>query len=340
MFNDNLLTSIITKLQLDPERVEKIETLIDSMQDLIENDFSSKDYSHLISTRDYMSGFKNRLLFEYSKPIQEMEIFIEHCKGIGESTSKRLDSENSKKGDALLRLYQKSTLIASEIVYLVKGGYASAATSRWRSLFEVSVITMFLALNDEETSVRYFDYEVVERKRELDTYLSNMDYLGFEKIPDKTIANINKEYNDVLEKYGKAFARSFGWASFILKKEKLSLHDLMDNTNTHYLKPFYQFSNNYVHGGPKSLFDNLGYIDGISSKNTISGASNIGFTDAGQLTALSYYNVTLAYFSYNPIMEDLISLLHLYSKINRIGTRFFDVEQEIIKREIRINELD
>lgn len=333
MHNDNLLNLIIEKLQLKKESLNEVKSIIDSYEKLIETDFNGSDYSKLISTREYTSGFKHRLLFEYSKPIQDMEIFIEHCKGIAETTAKKLESDKSKKAEILLRLQQKSTLLASEIVYLIKGGYPSAAISRWRSLLEVSVVTSFLALHEEEISIRYFEYEIVERKKEMEVYIRNADYLGFEKIPETTQEKINNKYNKIIEKYGKSFSKNFGWSHSILSKERISLNDLMEKTNSHYLQPFYQFANNYVHGGPKSLIYNLGYIDGVSGKNTISRSSNIGFTDPGQLTALCYYNVVFSVFSFNPSIEGILSLLFLYPKITKIGKNFSDVEKSIIDRE-------
>ena len=70
-------------------------------------------------------------------------------------------------------------------------------------------------------------------------------------------------------------------------------------SSTHDLKPFYKFSNNYVHSGTKSLMFNIGTINGLFPDDTLTASSNIGFTDPAQLCLLSMFNSTLAFLSLN-----------------------------------------
>lgn len=330
MLNKNLIEEILKNLKIDNEvnfsNLENDEILIDK-------DFEAIDYSQLIQIREYKQGFTNRLLYRYSDPIQELEIFSELCKTIGHNTYNRLELEADNKEEAIRRLHQKSTLICSEIIYLIKGGYPAAALSRWRTLFETSIIAIFLAINDEEIAKRYIDYTIVESKNELDSYLENSSYLGFEEIPKHKINHINAKYDEILKTYGKDFKKNYGWASKVLNIKQPNLHDLMDFTDSLYMKPFYKFSNNYIHGGAKSLFYNLGYIDGVLGESTIASSSNIGFTDPAQLCALSYFNSTLAFLSVAPTEEDLMLLIDLYYKINRIANKFSQIENKIIKEE-------
>lgn len=324
MVNNKLLKQIFASLKINiPDNIE------------FEEDFSANDYSSLIEIREYGIGFKNRLMYSYSKPIQELEIFAELCKTIGNNIFNRVnnDDEKSAKTIALLRLYQKSCLVSSEIIYLIKGGYASAALSRWRTLFETSIISLFLALNDENTSQRYLDYNVIETYGELKAYKENVDFLGFEEIPLDEQNKIQTKYDEMIKKYGKEFAYTNNWASAVLKKDRPKIHDLMEHVGSQYMKPFYKFANNYVHSGAKSLMYNLGFIDGVQGDNTIATPSNIGFTDPAQLCALSFFNSTMAFLSINPNEEDLTLLLGLYPKINRIADNFFDAESKLIEAE-------
>jgi hypothetical protein len=259
-----------------------------------------------------------------------LEIFSESCKTIGNNVQNRIDSKfSSNKINAIRRLHQKSTLVSSEIIYLIKGGYAAAALSRWRTLFETSSISILLALNDESLSKRYLDYAVIETKKEMDVYLRNYTSLGFEEISKDRQESIQTNYDNILKKHGKDFCEDYGWAGIVLSKKKSNLHDIIDHIGSQYMKPFYKLSNNYIHGGPKSLMYNLGYIDGVLGDNTISCQSNIGFTDPAQLCAISFFNSTLAFLSVNPNLEDFTVLLNLYYKINRIAKGFAKIEKEI-----------
>lgn len=341
MMNKELLKQIFNSLNMDiPENVEFESVLeIINENDKFKEDFSANEYSQLIKMREYKIGFTNRLMYSYSKPIQELEIFAELCKTIGNNIFDRLSkNKKSAKAKALGRLHQKSSLVSSEIIYLIQGGYALAALSRWRTLFETSVISLFLALNDEMTSKRYLDYEIIDTKKELNTYIDNVDFLGFEEISLDAQNRIQTQYDAIIKKYGKEFANDNGWASIVLNKQRPNLHDLMEYVDSQYMKPFYKFANNYVHSGAKSLMHNLGLIDGVQGDNTIAGASNIGFTDPAQLCALSFFNATIAFLSINPNQEDLRLLLILYNKINRIANNFIEVEKKLIKEEVENKE--
>ena len=338
MINEKLIAQIFTTLKIElPQNID-IKSLIASLNVnyKFNNTFTSNDYSSLIEIREYQLGFTNRLMHSYSKPIQELEIFSEICKSIGNNVCLRLNenNKNTYKEKALRRLHQKSTLITSEIIYLIKGGYASASLSRWRTLFETSIISLFLSVNNEITAERYIDYEIIDTKKELNTYIKNVDFLGFDKISSDEVNKIETKYNIILKKYGKDFKGNNAWASDILNKKVPNLHDFMDFVDSQYMKPYYKFSSNYVHSGAKSLMYNLGYINGSLNDNTISSPSNIGFTDSAQLCALSYFNSTLAFLSVSNNKDDLLLILELYSKINQIGTSFMNCEEQLIKSEI------
>lgn len=296
-------------------------------------DFTTDDYRTLLKLRDYRAGFLSRLLYRYSEPMQEFEVFVEHCKAIGVNTIGRFGNQMSDKEKALQRLHQKSSLVASEIIYLIKGGYPSAAFARWRTLFETSVIAVLLALNEVELSTRYLEYEIIERKKEMDAYLADQAYLGLSEISRETQERVNNLHAKAINKNGDKFAKDFGWAIHLIGKDRVTLHDLMSQTESQYMRPYYKLSNNYIHGGPKSLLYNLGFIDGIQGGETIAAPSNIGFTDCAQLCALSYFNATMACFSVSPAESDLELLHNLYRMIRQIAIGFQAVEDEIIAKE-------
>ena len=52
-------------------------------------------------------------------------------------------------------LYGRACQQYLEIIYLVKGGFADGAYARWRSLFELSVISEFIRKNPEEVAKAY-----------------------------------------------------------------------------------------------------------------------------------------------------------------------------------------
>lgn len=338
MINSELLKLVAPELEIDPTKiVELFSRLIDELAGS-KTKFAASDYRWLITHREYKQGFGNRLLYEYSAPIQDLELYTELCRTIALGVSKRLARPHEIRVTTLRRLFEKSTLIASEVLHLIKGGYPSAAMSRWRSLLETSVIAVFLAVSENEVSERYLAYAKVEAKKELNTYLQYFHHLGYDEIPKETIEMVTKGYEKAKEVYGSDFTKDFGWAYQKLEKKKITFHDLLEYTNSSYMKPYYKLANNYVHGGPKSLLHNLGYIDGVLEDHTISAPSNIGFTDPAQLTALSYFNSTFAFFTTSPDKTGFTQIVEAYGRINVIAEQFHSVEQDIVAREKEFNE--
>lgn len=119
LLNKKLIEEILRNLKIDNE---VNFSSLENDTNRIDKDFEATDYSQLIQIREYKNGFTNRLLYRYSKPIQELEIFSEICKTIGHNTCNRLKIKADNKEEAIRRLHQKSTLICSEIIYLIKGG--------------------------------------------------------------------------------------------------------------------------------------------------------------------------------------------------------------------------
>lgn len=52
-------------------------------------------------------------------------------------------------------LYARACQQYLEIIHLIKGGFADGAYARWRSLFELSVVSEFIRNNDEEVAKAY-----------------------------------------------------------------------------------------------------------------------------------------------------------------------------------------
>lgn len=294
---------------------------------------SADELSFLLRQREYKRGFTSRLLFEYDEPIQLLELLIETCTSIGQNTRKRISTEGTSQSAAIRRLFQKSTLLASEVLFLISGGYAAGALSRWRSLFETSLIALFLAIEDDDVAERYLAHHSIEDKKQLDSFIEHAPLFGLQNPGQEQIDRINEEFAAAIAKYGPEFSTDYGWAASTLGKKRPTLQDLIGHTGSQIVKPFYKFSSNYVHGGPLSLFHNLGYIDGILGDETIAAPSNIGFADPALLTAISYMNSTLAYLSIKPNEEDLILFLTLPSRTSRLHQAFVDVEAEIVRRE-------
>ena len=120
-----------------------------------------------------------------------------------------LDKTN-KTVDACLRIYRRMLTISQEILCLSMSGFPDGSFSRWRSLYENSIIIKLLIRNNEELSSRFLKHSVVSRKNLNDmfdkmlktkTSIQEEDLYGWllDVIPEKknrTFSNICKIVGD------------------------------------------------------------------------------------------------------------------------------------------------
>lgn len=90
---------------------------------------------------EFEQGINNR----WGKPLELLERFIIWSNETGQSINEEHRFEAAQDQDfvfdALVRLHARATQVAMEIHYLLTAGFADGAFARWRSLYELSIIT-------------------------------------------------------------------------------------------------------------------------------------------------------------------------------------------------------
>jgi hypothetical protein len=120
-----------------------------------------------------------------------------------------------KKGDnvkfeTLLRMHARSCQISSEILELLKGGFADGAMARWRTLYELSVISNYLVDKPNELIQRYLDYYFVENYFEVLEYQKNCVKLGYEALEQDEFREIERGIIELKKRYGEDFVKPYG----------------------------------------------------------------------------------------------------------------------------------
>ena len=185
--------------------------------------------------------------------------------------------------EALLKLHARGCQVVDEIICLMENGFADGAFARWRTLHEITVVAALIADGDEELAIRYFDHEAIEAKRAMDHFKVHYDELGYEKPDDDEIANIERTYEEFLERYGHGFGAEFGWAAPHLGKKRVRFIDLEEAAGQVAARSFYKFASHNVHASSKGVNYRLGLID--QDEVLLAGRSNVGFFEPAHNTA-------------------------------------------------------
>jgi len=301
----------------------------------IEKSYYLDGYQHIVRYREYNRGFLSRLLYDYHIPITHLEIFCENCLGIGKEFLDKNRKKQSPLQEALLRLHGRAVLISSEILCLIKNGFASGAFARWRTLFEISVFAIFIAKNGEEIAKRYLDHIKVETIKEQNNYIKYSKELDYEEIEQEVIDANLKIKIELEHKYGKDFLKGdYAWAKPAFNSDvRITFKKILENTDQESIYLHYAFACNYIHAGAKGLYYDIGMLNGLNEE-LLPTQTNIGFTDPAQLLAYSLLNTTSAFISLNPTPSDLLHILFLKNKVIEIANEFMEVENELGERNV------
>jgi hypothetical protein len=123
-------------------------------------------------------------------------------------------------------LHAQGLLVADEVLCLLAGGYPSGAEARWRTLYELSVVARFIAGQADKVARRYKASHVVERWRGIRA--GDLDYLMTEAPGEYSayVQMVEREYNEIIRKYGASMDGSYGWATEALGQENATFHAL------------------------------------------------------------------------------------------------------------------
>lgn len=167
---------------------------------------------------------------------------------------------------ALSRLVTRAYEIVGEIVLLGRAGYADGALARWRSLHEVCVVAMFLARQSDRCAQMYLSHHWVEELRLLEVDKASGTACARNTHHDRYVRDLRKQKTAMVNKFGKAFASDYGWASVALGRAKTTFRDLESHVGLETLRRGYQQANSTVHGGALATLTRIslgpGGIDG------------------------------------------------------------------------------
>jgi D-ribose pyranose/furanose isomerase RbsD len=286
--------------------------------------------------RKFRQGFEKRLYIRWKEPLDLLESMIKVSEESGEAQVFKLikttNDENKFKQEALKKLHARALQISKEIFVLLRSGYADGAIARWRSLHELTVISLFLSSSDNIVSERYLEHEAIRKFREAKDYRDYYKKLGYPPIAREEFNKIKMEKERLCKKYSDKFKEEYGWipSSIILKRDfrNLEKHIKFDK-----LQPFYNLACDSTHGGAKGFY-RLGLMNGFQDKMLLVGPSNYGLSIPMQTTAISLSLISICLLNLEPDFESIISMQIMNMYVEKITIKSTSVEEQIEKEEV------
>jgi hypothetical protein len=201
------------------------------------------------------------------------------------------------KFEALIRLHANAALICGEVLELLRGGYASGAHARWRSLHETAVVALFIGSETRETAERFLLHRLVKSYEDACSFQKHCERLGQKPISKEELANIERAYQQTLERFGTDFVGSYGWAKMALngrnpgRKGNVRFSDLEEAVSVDFWTPYYRWASHSVHSTASTVYNNIASFPGKEFP-MLADPSNYGLADPGHGALLSMNNVS------------------------------------------------
>ena len=126
----------------------------------------------------------------------------------------------------LMRLYDKTCHVASEVRALLGAGQALGALARWRTMHELAVVALFIQAYGRETAERYLRHDAVERWKWAKAYQKYARVGGVEPLAAGRMDELAADRAAEIAVWGSPFREQYGWAAAALDNDKPSLLDL------------------------------------------------------------------------------------------------------------------
>ncbi len=305
LIEENKIT-ITKKLEKDPNFIQSIMNFaINNSSKILFKDLDKDKKNMLTENRKIASDYNKTLYNQWKKPIDNLETIIEMSQECAEMYYKSFIGDAEKEKNLLFHslrtIHARALLTSKECLVLLKNGYSDGAFSRWRTLYELSVIgTLLFEKKDSDLCERYLNYFHIQAYREERLNREK----GHPSHTDVSFANLKDNYDYVVEMYGKDYAKGeYGWANELLNR-KASFRDIEAATDMGNLREYYKSSSMFVHGNYKASQESLGIIPN-TDRMLLIGPSNYGLSIPMQNVTISLVSITSCFLLVYPTIDTM-----------------------------------
>jgi len=285
--------------------------------------------------RELDAGFRERNFRRWREgfDLLEMLIVLAEESGSDFNTEFRPQAvqENNLVFEAVCGLHARAVLIAREVLCLLEGGFADGALARWRSVHEIAVVTGFLSERDNQLAERYLLAREAQAYKAIIEYQTNLPRTGLDPFTEKEIQQATGLRDRLVQKYGAAIQRDYGWAAEALGNKNPTFRNLEQAVGLDHLRPYFRWASEHVHAGHKPHATLLGNSESVQSV-LLAGQSNSGLTEPAIQTALSLTQATAAFLLLQCNFDHLVISQVLLDLVGELQETFSRVERETLGR--------
>ncbi len=334
----NEILNLIEKLlDENPEKagdidIEKmIAETTPEMAGAIKRSLVSSSEKMLEEHRSLSEEFVTRNIRRWAEAFDLLETLIVICTESGEVFNKsyrpKAVSENDLVFDLVVRHHARACHIAQEILCLLKNGFADAAHARWRALHEVTATAMFIAKHGKKCAERFYFHDVV------DSYRGMLEHKKYEhRLQEKgptsdEVAECKREFDALIEKYGKKYSDNYGWAAYLFPDyDRVGFATIEKDVQLDHMRPDYKWASQNIHSGAKGMRNRLGLCE-AKADILLVGQSNSGMTDPAHAAAISLSQITITLLFLEPTIDHIVIARIIQDYSDEVGNTFLRIDK-------------
>lgn len=274
------------------------------------------------------NSFNKRLNKRWKRPLDLLDLLIITSLDAGETFNKEMRPLAIQKNDfvfeALCRLHARACLVSREIIHLMKGGYASGALSRWRTLHEIAVVGYFVKKHGNDVAERYLLYQAIDSYKAMLQYGEHAEKLENDPYSEEEIKCITEARDDLIDRFGTQYGKPNGWAIDALNKKRVDIYDIERESGIGHLRPYYKLASHSIHAGSKGCFFDIGLSE-YNGNVMMAGPSDEGLVEPGSLMAMSLSQITTCFLLLTPTVNGLIYLKTIQLLVEEINAELSKV---------------
>jgi hypothetical protein len=266
----------------------------------------------LAERRKQQTGFESRNLRRWQKAFDLLETIWVCCEEMGSAFNGHHRSQAFQDQDhvfeAMTYLHAKALLVTSEIICLLRGGFADGALTRWRTLYENNVIATLIRQEGEETALRYVAHSRVQAWLRSESELDNL--------PDED-NELKKQAEFAISNFGEEMKFRNGWAAKSTGKKKPTFKDIAAKCGHKAEGGIYEYASQHIHFNHR-MFDELLATCESEQNVLLVGPSNSGMVEPLTATAISMVEATFLLLLHKPNLDRLALLDSVWRMANRM----------------------
>jgi len=266
----------------------------------------------LAERREQQAGFEARNLRRWRKAFDLLETIWVCCEELGSAFNGHHRAEAVEEQDhvfeAMTYLHAKALLVTSEIICLLRGGFADGALTRWRTLYENNVIATLIRQEGQELALRYVAHSRVQ------AWLRAGAEPGDQ--PDENV-ELQEQAEFAISTFGEEMKLRHGWASKLVSKKKPTFKDIATKCGHDTGGGVYEYASQHIHFNHR-MFDELLATCESEQNVLLVGPSNSGMVGPLAVTAISVVEATFLLLLHKPNLDRLALLDSVWRMAKRM----------------------